>query len=597
MSLRLGYSHTEPTPPPAPPAKNVDERPKTLGGLAARAIAAMEANGPARRGHADVLKANTGWFIDPVKWAKRAKASRRLAEQSETIADALERMGMPARLDSEISAIGAITGKVEVLPAYRAIRFLPAVAARDRRPVLNGMKYFIQHHRAARFFRYAVITASEPVPFGGELRKEIQRLSRRISKWATEARDRDVEILFRGIEFTRATAADRDAEAARRMPSSFIGPADAPLTRRFGAETVLYHVHANILTWPQRAMKDSDWSGFLRMTWRSVKGHWQDNGRIEKAEELVKYCLKPADIKEAPDHEILWLYQQTERLKLVQPMGPFAAFMADLEKAGEKVVRVRSGDGGRLQRVRKSSLLNHHSKDGPQGDQEGDATQPAPSMLDSDDRAPKDAGRKRPSNLVLGVSLPQWRHTPWAEPLILVQRYEPTAASVADHARLEEIDAERGLARADWDSSGAPDPAIALDIAEKALAGQLSPIDAAMIEAEHGVSSDPIAGGGADRYRVHTCGPTVPAAPDQAVAWSGVATLREHDLPHLRPGRTSKLPPPDLEDDLIPFDPPLSPFVLAMRAMHGCTSPPWQPSPAGPSESRRYGAVPKGRRN
>jgi len=133
--------------------------------LAARAIAAMGSNGPARRGHADVLKANTGWFIDPVKWAKRATASRLLAEHSETIADALERMGEPARLESNITAIGAVTGVAEALPAYRAIRFLPAVAARDRRPVLNGMKYFIQHHPHSRFFRYAVITASEPVPF------------------------------------------------------------------------------------------------------------------------------------------------------------------------------------------------------------------------------------------------------------------------------------------------------------------------------------------------------------------------------------------------------------------------------------------------
>jgi hypothetical protein len=175
-------------------------------------------------------------------------------------------MGTPARLDTDITAIGAVTGKVEALPAYRAIRFLPAVAARDRRPVLHGMKYFIQHHQHARFFRYSVITASEPVPFAGELRKSIQGLSRRVSKWSAKARKRDVEILFRGIEFTRATAAERDAETAERVRREFVGPVDAPLTRRFGADTVLYHVHANVLTWPKRAMKAADWSDFLRMT-------------------------------------------------------------------------------------------------------------------------------------------------------------------------------------------------------------------------------------------------------------------------------------------------------------------------------------------
>jgi hypothetical protein len=576
LSPGLGYSDTEPTPPPAPPAKFVDERPKNLSGLAARALAAMETNGPARRGHADVLKANTGWYIDPVKWARRAAASRLLAEQSEAIADALERMGTSARLDTDITAIGAVTGKVEALPAYRAIRFLPAVAARDRRPVLNGMKYFIQNHPCARFFRYSVITSSDPVPFGGDLRKVIQRLSRRTSKWATKAREQDVEILFRGIEFTRATAADRDADAAMRVPSSFIGPADAPLTRRFGADTILYHVHANVLTWPKRAMKAADWSGFLSMTWRTVKGHWQDNGRIEKVEELVKYCLKPADIKEAPDHEILWLYEQTQRLKLIQPMGPFADFMAKLGEAGEKVVRVRSGEDGRLQRVRKSSRLNHHAKENREGETQEDANAPAPSVLDSADVGAASGGsRRKPSNLVLGVSLPQWRHTPWAEPLILVQRYDPLATSSADRARLEEVDTEKGLARVDWDSNGAPDPAMALEIAEKAIAGKLSLIELAMIEAEHAPSSDPIAGGGADRYRVHTCRPTVQAPPSQAR--TGAAVAASHKDKSARPSRLwlSKLPPTDPEADLIPFEPPLTPFLLEMRAMVRGQARPW----------------------
>lgn len=568
MNPRLGHPDTEPTPPPAPPAKNVDERPKTLGGIAARALSVMETNSPVRRGHGDVVTANTGWFIDPLKWAKRATASRLLAEQSESMADALERMGVPARLDTAISAIGAVTGQVEALPAYRAIRFLPAVAARDRRPVLNGMKFFIQNHPRARYFRYSVITASEPVPFGGDLRKAIQRLSRRVSKWATKARDRDVEVLFRGVEFTRASAADRDAEAARRMTSSFIGPADAPLTRRFGAGTVLYHVHANVLTWPQRAMKDSDWSGFLSMTWRSVKGHWQDNGRIEKVEELVKYCLKPADIEDAADEEILWLYQQTERLKLVQPMGPFAAFMADLEEAGEKVVRVRTKDGGRLQRVRKSSRLNHHAKDKPEGVNGDDPTKPAPSVLDGDERAPRsDGSRRKPTNLVLGVSLPQWRHSPWAEPMILVQRYVPGAINRADGARLEEIETEKGLARMDWDASGAPDPALALDIARRALAGTLTAVDAALIGAEHAADPDPIAGGEADRYRVHTCGPTVPATSGDVRDEAVVARSRRDEAPRTERGRAPALPPPDALDDLIPFDAPLSPFVRAMREM------------------------------
>lgn len=563
MSLRLGYNHPEPTPLPDPQVKNVDKPPQPLGGIAARALSVMETNGPARRSHGDVLKANTGWFIDPAKWAKRAEASERLHEQSESIADALERMGVSARLDADITAIGAITGIAESLPAYRAIRFIPAVAARDRRPTLNAMKYFIAHHPNAKFFRYSVMTAAEPVPFGGALRKSIQTLSRRLSKWAAQARAHDVEILFRGIEFTRATAAERDAESAARVPASFIGPRDAALSRRLGAETVLYHVHANILSWPKRAMASSEWTSFLQMTWRAVKAHWRDNGRVEKVEELVKYCLKPNDIATASDDEIHWLYEQTGRLKLAQPMGPFATFMANLKEDGEKVVRVRHGNDGRLQRVRKSARLDHRDA----GSDE-DASEGGEGATPVSEAAGAASTSNRPTNLLLGVSLPQWRHTPWSEPLILVQRYDPKAAGAADRERLQDIDIEMRVAELHWTASGAPDRAIAMDVARKARAGTLSERDLVHAEiAGHSLRPNPEAGGEADRYRVHTCRPTVRGTSGEVRDETAVARSRKDEAPPAKRGRASTLPPPDALDDLIPFEAPLSPFVQSMRAM------------------------------
>lgn len=521
----------------SPPTKSIDKRPS---GLAFRALQALDFKGAARYGHNDILKKNIGWHIDANAWAARSKASRVLADQSETIADALERNGIQSRLQSNITCIGAVTGIVEAVPLYRAIRFIPSVAARDRRPVLNGLRFLMLNHPGARYFRYAVFTSPEPVVWGGKLREAIQKLSRRISKWADKARDHGVEILFRGIEFTRATAAERDAAAHHRGQES-------NLAERYGTDAVLYHVHANVITWPKRAMKDADWSAFLSMTWKAVKAHWKDNGSIKKADEIVKYCLKPADLERAEDSELVWLYQQTERLKLVQPLGPFADFMSGLKKAGEKIVRLKSEESGKLVKVRKSRRLGGHKNINEPNDaftaaEEAFQTADQQGEVNDDMKA-----RPRPKNMLLGISLPQWRHTPWAEPVFLIQNYDPDAPNTAARERLRELDIERHVIRLHWDKNGAPAPDDALRIAEEALSAE----------------------GEAPRYKVHTRRPTVPEprgakgsdgrpVPQSYSARSGSSNC---ETQHALNNQMKMLLSFDSYDDMIPFDVPGSPFL------------------------------------
>lgn len=524
-----------------PPAKNVDKRPS---GLASRALQALEFGGPARYGHNDILKKNIGWQIDVNAWATGSKASRALAAQSEAIADALERNGIQSRLESEITCIGAVTGIVESVPLYRAIRFIPSVAARDRRPVLNGLRFFMLHHPRARYFRYAVFTSPEPVVCGGKLREAIQKLSRRISKWAKKARSHDVDVLFRGIEFTRATAAERDAAAHDRGQTS-------DLAERFGAHTVLYHVHANVVTWPKRVMKDDDWSSFLSMTWKAVKAHWKDNGSIKKADEIVKYCLKPSDLESATDDEIVWLYRETERLKLVQPLGPFADFMSDLEKSGEKIVRIKSTESGKLVKVRKSRRLGGHKDKNERIDAFTAAEEAFLKDVEPGDVKQGGETRPKPKNMLLGVSLPQWRHTPWAEPVFLIQNYDPEASNSAALQRLHDLDVERHAIRLHWDANEAPAPEDALRIAEEALSAE----------------------GEAPRYKVHTRRPTVPE-PSEANGSDNRPALKSncispassfsHPL-HAPNDRLKTLLTFDAYDDIIPFDVPASPFLQHMR--------------------------------
>lgn len=352
---------------------------------------------------------------------------------------ALARKEIDLRVKSEVTAVSAITAIPEKLVVYKASRFIPVVAARDRRPMLNGLRLFNEQHPSRRYFRYVVVTRGEVIPVGGPIREAIKDFQRRLSRWSSWSREEGVEVLFRSTEFTRKTASERG------------------MTDQYPPDTALFHIHANLQTWPTRRMSDVEWQTYLKSSWHRLGAHWQDNGRVENEAELVKYCFKPAELSHASDEELAWLFTETRRLHFTQPMGPFAEFLATLEKDGEKIAHVRPGGGDHptLMKVKKAKRFNHAPRQRPDG---GEC-------------APFAAGEP-PTNIILGITLPQWRHSPWAEPSILVQRYDPTATGKPDRERLREIDLESRILRDRWDAAGAPPPEEALRIAQDAIAGR-----------------------------------------------------------------------------------------------------------------------------
>ncbi|WP_250946351.1 hypothetical protein [Ciceribacter sichuanensis] len=453
------------------------------------------ANDPARKTHGKVLRSNTGWMLDPVAWAKRASATRLLTEQTDRIASALTRAGVNVTRDGDVTLISAVTGIVETMASYRACRFLPTIAARDRRPMVNGLKLFMTGHENSRFFRYAVMTCAEPVPAFGDLRKTIQNLSRRITRWANyikKSKEKrgggyDVKVLFRGIEFTRATAAERDDAARARGQTS-------NLADRFGADTVLYHVHANVIYWPTRNI-GAVWPDFLRDTHRFMKAEWRDNGKVEKVEEIVKYCSKPNDTLAASDDELVWLYHQTQKLKICQPLGDFKVWMKTLEDRKEKVVSVHQGRGnGFLERVKKGKRERPVDEDDEAGDEDAAFEGVDPPEKPEQKKRSETGEASPPANIVIGLSLPQWRHSPWAEPMIMVQHYDPLRLS--EEATCD-IAAWKAKAREWWDDAFAPPPEEALRVARMAM-------DEAMSDEDIREAAE------AACYILDTCRPTVP---------------------------------------------------------------------------------------
>lgn len=419
-------------------------------------------------GHTEAGNRNIGWELEARQWLAAKQRRAELEEQTERIADLLEAAGVQARLHTDVVAISAVTGLVTDLNAWRPIRFLPAVAARDRRPILNALRYWIDNEaERPDYIRYAVVTSGDLVPAFGGLRAALQDLARRVSKWAKKAREEyDVEVHFRGSEFTRKTAAER-------------GLAD-----RHPADLVLYHVHANVLFEPLRKLPaegPGSWSEFLSWTRQELGAHWNDCGRVEDPREIVKYVVKPGELLEGEQplqpKEAKWLHESLYRLNLAQPLGDFRMFYRSMRTNRLKAVRVRSerGTGGTIDLVQKGKKLDHSKRE----------------------EREKESGGGCPKNLFIGVTMPMWQHTPWAEPMLLVQNYDPRPVGRAALERLQEIDFERMDARARWDKAGAPAPAVALSVASAwAQKG--------------GLNVAPFRAARPAPYRVHTSRLTVP---------------------------------------------------------------------------------------
>ena len=404
-----------------------------------------------------VESVNLGRGMDAQKWRDRRVRQDRLRQQTEDLAAALERTGIPVRCAADVMAIDVMTGAQERLSAYRSICFLPLVAQRDRRPMVNALIVFRRTLRGhGKYVRLLVVTAGRPIPLlspslakqsssalkkaaDSALRDRISELSRLISRWAqTVDQVHDVEVLFRGIEFT----------VERRGDDNFFS----------------VHVHANVIVEPRRLLSKKEWDAFLK-SGRHYFGDrwWKDCGKLEHPNEAIKYPFKPSELdpRRIGDAGVRWIYEQTFGVPMMQPMGAFRAWCNDT------FWTVETGADGKPRRRqhRKAGLV----------DFEGGARLDVISMrkrigkrhdahkIVRDDQRPRE-------DALLGYTMPQRRFSPWASPVALV--FNPTASPMTTCGQevLAAIEAKRRALLPNWYMNGAPDPQVAL-VVGRAWAG------------------------------------------------------------------------------------------------------------------------------
>ena len=343
------------------------------------------------------MEANTGTTHGLDAWREGRERQAVLRGQTERLASVLEHAGIPTRLPCEVVMVGEVTGATQAAEAWRSIRFLPVVAQRDRRPVLNGLAMWLRGPEG-RHARYAVVTSGVRVPLGGDLKKRQAEHTANIRRWSSEASQRwGVELLFRATEFTTADEG--------------------------------VHLHSNVVYRLSRRLTKKEWRKFLKWSRTRLRAHWKDCGPLKDASEVVKYCMKPAELETLSEPHLVWLFEQTYRAKLCQPLGAFADWMAGLDRDRLKVAMVKRGKVSRLCLVSKS------------------------------EREPSEGGGDGPGeNVLCGRTLPQARWCPYAEPVSLVLGYTETPTTPAGVRRLAALNVRRQQARGWWDAAGAPDP-------------------------------------------------------------------------------------------------------------------------------------------
>lgn len=357
-----------------------------------------------------LIAQNTGSSIDPEIWHAAQRRNGILERQTNDLVAKLETSGIEViSRNSHTFMVGEITGCAEPIPAMRRVRFLPKVAQSERAPMLNNLRGFVREFPQAPYLRYMVITAGERIPLYGPLRETITHFQRRISKWASKAMARyDIAVVFRGTEFT----------------------IDDDLT---------FHVHANILLAPLRKLPPEEWADFLHWCWEFFGSHLQDNGRLQNPDEVIKYSFKPTETHRLGANAAAWLYEQTRRLKLVQPMGAFADYCRTLEENGEKHAYIHTPRGKTLTRVKK---------------------QTRPKQSDTEKSPPTSVGTPI-ENQIIARTAPLSRFTPYAEPCLIVNNYTPAPTTETGKLNLWKIQQAGTNSRTFWDTNGAPSPEIA----------------------------------------------------------------------------------------------------------------------------------------
>lgn len=402
----------------------------------------------------DVIIRNTGWLLSPPRWRDTNAKRAVLKQQTCAIAELLESEGIPCFIDNNMTALSAVTRIQLPVESYRAICFLPLVAQRDRRELLNALRYFHATHILGEYMRMAVITSGIVFPAFSDMKTFMRKFTRMISKWANKCKKWGVEVLLRALEWTRKRGDEKIIKDGVEHPS--LHERDPA---RFKPDVVYYHLHANILYTPIGRMEPGKWRLFLLWSRQELKNvFWKDCGRLRKPEEALKYPFKPGELDGADSKELAWLFKQTFRARIVDPLNSFREWRSSLEN------NVKKDADGNPELDDKGKEIMQRKK---VATVKGRGLQIIyKATRDKIERDENGGSGEKIENMLVFVSNPQFGATPYAESVIMVQNFTENPTTTVGYDNLATIYKVMDIHREYWKENGAPAPEKALALAK-----------------------------------------------------------------------------------------------------------------------------------
>jgi hypothetical protein len=284
----------------------------------------------------------TGRECDPNVFTKIQEEREVLDEQSNQLALMLEAEGIPAfDHEADVSIVGLSSGQEQHLQAFRQITFLPSVARKKRAERLRMLNYYVDQPENRLSTRMWVFNLGRRVPLV-KVRSRIQQLSRMVSSFATELRQKyNIDIIFRSTELGKIIKnGEVNPKSGNRIMLEGVPEGDPT-----------FHIHAHCLV---KTPYLKDWGSVIRWVnkrWREINNmdpaeKWQpfdESGKIVKVREVCKYVAKPSDLLQLGQTEVGDLFHQVKGLHLVQFSGSLQNQRRSLKDQGQRPVRRKKG--------------------------------------------------------------------------------------------------------------------------------------------------------------------------------------------------------------------------------------------------------------
>ena len=281
-----------------------------------------------RRNYLRLVRENAGRSLDPEVYDKKTKDRRKLREQSFEIAMKMKEAGKDVfNADADMHMVNPITGEAKKIDGYKNVCFIPAVAAKNRKPMKERLFHYLNLPRNQGKVRMWV--------FNMGARSEIAQVSERVSKLnrnlgilSHEIRKKwGIDFLFRSTELGEPKYGDQGR--------------------------VNFHVHAHVLV---RTEFIKDWTGMLQWVhrrWRRIcrmspNQSWSvfyEGKTLNIVEEACKYVIKPDKLQKLTGPELVGLSDALFKKHLVQPMGRFKGFCAYMKRNHLRPMRTMGKDG------------------------------------------------------------------------------------------------------------------------------------------------------------------------------------------------------------------------------------------------------------